>query len=167
MTSHCISIARDADVPKLSRPLGLPGPRNEFVEGIKTVAREERIFVNIGVHELPQMPQTSSDNEVDPSAPDRCYNTNIVVSDEGEILSTYRKVWFPCSISCPSLGGSSRSRDFHGSTMFRRLQMHLFNVDLAPAGPTLKESDTTSPGTSLSIPVQTPVGSLGVSHRHR
>jgi len=118
MTSHYISIARDADVSKLSRPLGLPSGRNEFVEGIQTVAREERIFVNVGVHELPQRP---SHDEIDSSAPDRCYNTNIVVSDEGEILSTYRKVWFPCTMSCPSLGGSSCSRDIHGLTMFRRL----------------------------------------------
>ena len=45
--------------------------------------------------------------------------------------------------------------------------MQLFNVDLAPAGPTLKESDTTIPGINLSMPVQTPVGSLGVSDKHR
>jgi len=50
-------IARDVDVPKLARPLGLPSGRNEFVEGIQTVAREERIYVNVGVHELPRCPK--------------------------------------------------------------------------------------------------------------
>jgi len=123
-------IARPADVPRLSRPLGLPRGHNEFVDGIQAAAKAAGIFVNIGIHELPQT-QTSSVLETDIPPNARCYNTNIVVSDEGNLLSSYRK-------------------------------MHLFDVDLAPAGPTVKESATTIPGTSISDPVQTPVGNLGL-----
>ena len=42
-------------------------------------------------------------------------------------------------------------------------KMHLFDVDLAPSGPTIKESNTTIPGTALVAPVATPLGLLGVS----
>ncbi|KAG8902624.1 hypothetical protein FRB99_004312 [Tulasnella sp. 403] len=42
-------------------------------------------------------------------------------------------------------------------------KMRLFDVDLAPAGPTMKESDTTKAGTQLVAPVpNTPVGNLGL-----
>ncbi|KAF8324036.1 carbon-nitrogen hydrolase [Clavulina sp. PMI_390] len=113
-------IAPAAKVLELSQPIA-PG-QNEFVDGIIEAAREAGIFVNVGVHELP----VSTD-----SKPDRCYNTNLLISNEGTILSSYRKV-------------------------------HLFDVDLAPDGPTIKESNTTIPGDELTAPVVTPVGLLGL-----
>ncbi|KAG8923390.1 Nitrilase [Tulasnella sp. 418] len=41
--------------------------------------------------------------------------------------------------------------------------MNLFDVDLSPNGPTIKESDTTIRGTTLESPIpDTPVGNLGL-----
>ncbi|ORY74996.1 putative NIT2-nitrilase [Leucosporidium creatinivorum] len=67
-------IAGPADVPRLSRPL----ERSEFVDGIKASAKEGRIWVGVGVHE-------TADEK-------RCYNTNLLISPEGNIVQAYRKL---------------------------------------------------------------------------
>lgn len=112
-------IAPASEVTKLSQTISDDGP-NEFLDGLRSAAREAGIFVNAGLHELPQT-----------QSPSRCYNTNVLISNEGAVTGTYRK-------------------------------MHLFDVDLAPNGPTIRESNTTIPGSDLVPPVPTPIGSLGL-----
>lgn len=68
-------IADAASVMKLTRPLG----ESPFVDGIKSAAKAGSVWVGVGVHE-------SSDD------PKRCYNTNILVNPQGEIVQAYRKV---------------------------------------------------------------------------
>ncbi|KAL8276155.1 hypothetical protein RQP46_011449 [Phenoliferia psychrophenolica] len=68
-------IADAASVPKLARPLG----DSAFLDGLKHAAVLGNIWVGVGVHE------SSSD-------PKRCYNTNVLITPEGEIASAYRKV---------------------------------------------------------------------------
>ncbi|KAG8966315.1 Carbon-nitrogen hydrolase [Tulasnella sp. 425] len=75
----------------------------------------------------------------DKDAEKKCHNTNLVISGGGDILATYRK------------------------TAHSNPEVHLFDVDLAPEGPTIKESNTTVAGTAPAEPVPaTPVGTLGL-----
>lgn len=112
------SVAPAADVAKLSQTL----TDGRFLWGLSQAAKSHNVSVNVGIHERPP---TNSDGRV--------FNTNVVITSEGEIGLPYRK-------------------------------RHLFDVDLAPTGPTIKESNTTIPGSSRqAIIASTPVGRLGVS----
>ncbi|GAM87755.1 hypothetical protein ANO11243_057820 [Dothideomycetidae sp. 11243] len=65
-------------------------------------------------------------------SPKHLYNTLLHISPQGSIVATYRK-------------------------------LHLFDVDLSSTnGPVLKESATTSPGTTISAPTPSPIGLLGM-----
>ncbi|SCV68379.1 BQ2448_500 [Microbotryum intermedium] len=84
-------IASAAEVTSLSRPLD----KSEFIDGVKLVppfvdvisphlstqaqARDSKVWVGVGVHE------TVRDEE-------RCYNTNLLISPEGEVRAAYRKL---------------------------------------------------------------------------
>ncbi|BGP12451.1 hypothetical protein JCM10213_006983 [Rhodosporidiobolus nylandii] len=70
-------IASPEEVPKLAQPLegGL------FVEAIKKEARESSIWVGVAVHE--KGPKGSED---------KCYNTQLLISPQGEIAEAYRKL---------------------------------------------------------------------------
>ncbi|KAI1898527.1 hypothetical protein AGOR_G00073280 [Albula goreensis] len=61
----------------------------------------------------------------------RIYNSHIIINDQGQIVSVYRKG-------------------------------HLFDVELTGKGVSLKESAFTIPGPSLTPPVQTPIGKVGL-----
>ncbi|KAG9045539.1 Carbon-nitrogen hydrolase [Tulasnella sp. UAMH 9824] len=114
-------IAPAADVPKLSKPVH--AENNEFVRTLREEAKKLGLWLNVCIHETPDASNKDAEN--------KCHNTNLVISDEGDISASYRKV-------------------------------HLFDVDLAPDGPTMKESDTTIAGTTPAEPVpNTPVGTLG------
>lgn len=66
-------IAEQSLVPKLLHALD----ESEYVQGILHAAKQHKVFVGVGVHEL---------------SPDgRGLNTHLLISDSGEILSTYRK----------------------------------------------------------------------------
>jgi len=123
-------IAPAASVHSLSQPIATG--QNSFLDGIRNCAKDEAMWVNVCVHE-----SISSDDDAATKIPTgeilkRCYNTNVVFDDSGELQGVYRKI-------------------------------HLFDVDLAPAGPRIKESDTTKPGSILSSPIHgTPVGNLGL-----
>lgn len=51
----------------------------EFVEGVQTTAKSSSIWVSVGVHE--PIPQDVK----------RCYNTQLVIDNQGEIQARYRK----------------------------------------------------------------------------
>lgn len=45
--------------------------------------------------------------------------------------------------------------------MHRYQKLHVFDIDLRPKGPKLKESDSTEPGNEIVPPHQTPLGNVG------
>ncbi|GAA5877284.1 hypothetical protein JCM16303_006228 [Sporobolomyces ruberrimus] len=71
-------IAPREQVKDLSENLEHPGG---FVEGVRKQAKESGVWINIGVHER------GPDDENG-----RCYNTNLLIDDRGDIVSSYRKV---------------------------------------------------------------------------
>lgn len=52
--------------------------------------------------------------------------------------------------------------DEEGSISHTYRKLHVFDVDLRPNGPLLKESDSTMPGKSLGPPVSTAFGNVGM-----
>ena len=52
--------------------------------------------------------------------------------------------------------------DANGAIAHRYQKLHLFDVDLRPDGPDLKESDSVEPGMEIVPPVDTCVGKLGL-----
>jgi deaminated glutathione amidase len=50
----------------------------------------------------------------------------------------------------------------HGDITSRYQKIHLFDVDLGPGGPALKESASVEPGMEILPPIDTPVGKLGM-----
>jgi deaminated glutathione amidase len=52
--------------------------------------------------------------------------------------------------------------DANGAIAHRYQKLHLFDVDLRPDGPVLKESDSVEPGMKIVPPVDTCVGKLGL-----
>lgn len=66
------------DVGRLSEYLD----ESSFLAGMKTTARESGMWVGVGVHERIRDSQ-------------QCYNTNVLISPEGNIKQSYRKVRQP------------------------------------------------------------------------
>ncbi|PVU97976.1 hypothetical protein BB559_001819 [Furculomyces boomerangus] len=89
----------------------------EFLTSIRQSAKQHKLWLSIGVHELAEG--------------DRPYNSNVVVDNNGEIVSVYRK-------------------------------LHLFNVNIKN-GPQISEANTTSEGSGVVKPIDTPVGKLGLA----
>lgn len=109
-----------------------------FRNAVLETARKENIWVNICVHRaVPNLV--------------KCLNVNDVFSSSGELKGAYNKVTMARTYCSQSLKGS--------------FQVHLFDVDLAPDGPTIRESNTTISGDSDQSPLirNTPVGNIGVS----
>jgi deaminated glutathione amidase len=53
--------------------------------------------------------------------------------------------------------------DAHGTIAHRYRKLHLFDVDLRPGGPVLKESDSVEPGSAIVLPINTGcIGKLGM-----
>ncbi|GAA5828135.1 hypothetical protein JCM11251_002606 [Rhodosporidiobolus azoricus] len=67
-------IAEAKEVPKLAEPL----EGGSFVEAVKKQATESSIWVGVGVHEK--------------GTDEKCYNTNLLISPEGQIAQAYRKL---------------------------------------------------------------------------
>ncbi|EGG07593.1 uncharacterized protein MELLADRAFT_105567 [Melampsora larici-populina 98AG31] len=68
-------IANSSSYKSLTKSL----KESEFVNGICSTAKSNHCWVSIGVHE-------KSDD------PERCYNTSIIISNQGEIQQAYRKL---------------------------------------------------------------------------
>ncbi|GAA5856280.1 hypothetical protein JCM8547_000849 [Rhodosporidiobolus lusitaniae] len=62
------------EVPKLAQPL----EGGEFVEAMRKAARENKVWVDVGVHEQ--------------GTEEKCYNTQLLISPDGNIAQAYRKV---------------------------------------------------------------------------
>ncbi|GAA6002820.1 hypothetical protein JCM10207_007698 [Rhodosporidiobolus poonsookiae] len=67
-------IADKKDVPRLAQPL----QGGAFVEAMRESARAGKIWVGVGVHEQ--------------GTEDKCYNTNLLISPDGNIAQAYRKL---------------------------------------------------------------------------
>lgn len=57
-----------------------------FLKGIKEEAASSKIWVSVGLHEIPE---SSGDQDGDKK---RCFNSQCLVSPEGELASVYRKL---------------------------------------------------------------------------
>ncbi|KAG7465252.1 hypothetical protein MATL_G00174500 [Megalops atlanticus] len=93
-----------------------------------TISRFSQLARNVGVWlSLGGFHERGGDWETDR----RIYNSHIIINEQGDIVSVYRKG-------------------------------HLFDVELKEKGVFLKESAFTIPGPSLTPPVQTPIGKVGL-----
>ncbi|KAG0380210.1 Carbon-nitrogen hydrolase [Mortierella sp. AD032] len=92
--------------------------KSSFLKGICDEAKQLGIGCSVGIHEKSPLQG-------------RLYNTHVLISPQGDITSSYRKI-------------------------------HLFDVNIAPNGPRLMESNTTVPGDTVTPPVSTPVGKVGL-----
>lgn len=80
-------IAPTANVASLTR-----SPENQdFVRGIQSAARESNVWVSVGVHEPPSPEQDQRDTKENKGRL-RCYNTQLLINSQGEILDRYRKL---------------------------------------------------------------------------
>lgn len=61
--------------------------QSSFLKGIKEEAAASKIWVSIGLHEVPE---SSGDQNGNDSK--RCYNSQCLVTPDGEIASVYRKL---------------------------------------------------------------------------
>ncbi|GAA5972620.1 hypothetical protein JCM11641_002940 [Rhodosporidiobolus odoratus] len=67
-------IAEAQEVAGLSEPI----EGGSFVEAVRRQARESKVWVGVGVHEK--------------GSEDKCYNTNLLISPDGQIAQAYRKL---------------------------------------------------------------------------
>ena len=70
---------------------------SSFVRGIRDEAKASDIWVSVGIHELSseedKQSETNGVNGHDgDKARERCYNTQCLISSDGEIASIYRKL---------------------------------------------------------------------------
>ncbi|KIW20840.1 hypothetical protein PV08_01418 [Exophiala spinifera] len=89
-----------------------------FVRGLQQAARENRLPINVGIHEPTEPPS------------ERIKNTLIWIDKDGDIVHRYQK-------------------------------LHLFDIDLRPDGPRMKESDSIEPGTEVIQPYTSVLGNIG------
>lgn len=98
---------------ELAEPLDGP-----LVNQYKDLAKTRNVWLSLGgIHEQ--------------ASEDRLWNTHLVINNDGDIVSAYRKI-------------------------------HLFDVDI-PDKVRLKESDTIKKGENIVLPVDSPVGKIGLA----
>lgn len=91
----------------LSRPIS----SHVFTNGLREVAKEWGVWVFVGVHELPSE-KDAEEVKRESEEGRKVFNSLVVITDEGEVEETYRKVGhclfvYPCS-SLICLGTSVR-----------------------------------------------------------
>lgn len=85
--------------------------KSPFVQGLQEAAKDNKLAINVGVHEPTDPPSK------------RIKNTLLWINTKGEIAHRYQKV-------------------------------HLFDIDLRPEGPEMKESNSTEPGNVVEEPYE-------------
>jgi len=98
-----------ASSPNESVALCQPVSKSTFVLGLQKSAKENRLSINVGIHEPTDPPSN------------RIKNTLIWIDKDGEIAHRYQK-------------------------------LHLFDIDLRPDGPHMKESDSIESGNEIVEP---------------
>lgn len=88
----------------------------ETVGAIQGIARQNAVWISIGVHEKTEA---------------KVFNTQIIVNSSGELVAKYRKI-------------------------------HLFDVVIPEENVNLMESKTVEPGETITAPVPTPAGNVGM-----
>lgn len=71
-------LAPPSDVATLTRS----DDNAAFVHGLCDVAKEQDVWISVGVHESPQPEEE----------PTRCYNTHLLINQQGVICERYRKL---------------------------------------------------------------------------
>lgn len=79
-------IAPPASVPSLTRS----SENRAFVTSLCTIANELGVWINVGVHEPPPPEETT-----------RCFNTQLLIDDKGQIQARYRKVCVHGDVHAP------------------------------------------------------------------
>lgn len=129
--------ASDYIAPTAAESLALcqPATSSPFIRGLCATAAQYRLPICVGVHEpASEPPSAAAADEDEQKHTKKINNTLLYIDEEGTISHHYTK-------------------------------LHLFDVDLSsstPPGPTLTESATVSPGHSLTPPIPTPIGPLGL-----
>lgn len=66
---------------------------NSFVRGIQEQAKQSKVWVSVGIHELPSSSSSSSSTQTNGQQDKpRVYNTQCLISPEGKLASVYRKL---------------------------------------------------------------------------
>lgn len=80
-------IAPTAAVAELTRS----SDNSNFVSDIQSAAKEANVWVSVGIHEPPSTEQDETDKKENKGRL-RCYNTQLLIDSQGEILDRYRKL---------------------------------------------------------------------------
>jgi predicted amidohydrolase len=116
--------------------LCVPASQSPFVLGLQSAARTHSLPINVGIHE----PTSRSS----PSSSLSSSSLSSSSSSSRRIANTL--IWI----------------DADGAIAHRYQKLHLFDVDLGPEGPVVKESESVEAGREIVAPIETCVGRLGL-----
>lgn len=140
---------------RLSETLG----NHRYTQGLAALAKELRVWIVAGIHELPSVEEGDGEEVVKESeARKKVYNTLVAIDETGKVAARYRKVSISCI--CVHLGVLADSHCW-------RTQLHLFDIELKDdqTGQTKRtgESDRILAGQALPPVIHLgPLGPVGL-----